>query len=176
MLNKNRIRTKSGTPNLGTCLNALLKHPSISEDYRYVLWSRWTRQRLLRLHSPMREWQSLSNVCRCGWWRLCGVFFLSCLLSSDVPPRPTTLHIFLALGSQPISNVSGQNWWSPRPFGQHDAHYQANAFAFALTVRRRLASLVTSVVEPIDVQKTSSTRCHTKGYSARKLCRPGLGV
>lgn len=113
MLNKNRIRTKSGTPNLGTCLNALLKQPSISEDYRYVLWSRWTRQRLLRLHSPMREWQSLSNVCRCSWWRLCGVFFLSCLLSSDVPPRPTTLHIFLALGSQPISNVSGQNWWSP---------------------------------------------------------------
>ena len=59
-----------------------------------------------------------------------------------------------------------------RRFGQHDVHYQANAFAFALTVRRRLASLVTSVVEPIDVQKTSSTRCHTKGYSALKLCRP----
>ena len=36
------------------------------------------------------------NVSRCSWWRYVGVIFLTCVVSSDLPPQPMTHQIFLS--------------------------------------------------------------------------------
>ena len=78
-------------------------YPSVSWDYGFALWLKWTHQSLLWLHNPIGSGNLFRNVCRCNSWCPFRVLSLPFLVSSDLPSQLTTRQMSFPC-SQPVSN------------------------------------------------------------------------